>query len=156
MGLEKINETKKELGLTTEELSNRSGVSLGTLNKILSGVTKDPKLETIRSIAYALGLTLDDLEDNSETLTVTKLTKLEIAILSSFNKLNDIGQHEANKRVEELTYIDKYRKYKDDEFALCVAEVDYEYLIPNAANEIEGASEEDKKHDDDIMDDNNF
>ena len=46
MGLERINEYKKKMGLTTEDLSRLSGVPIGTLNKILSGATKDPKLET--------------------------------------------------------------------------------------------------------------
>lgn len=63
MGLEKINEYKKKLGMTTEELSNLSGVPVGTLNKILSGATKDPKLETLKAIARVLGLTLNDFDD---------------------------------------------------------------------------------------------
>ncbi len=63
MGLEKINERKKELGLTTEELSNRSQIPPGTLNKILNGTTKDPKLETLKAIAKVLGLTLNDFDD---------------------------------------------------------------------------------------------
>lgn len=63
MGLEKIAEYKKKLGLTTEELSVRSGVPVGTLNKILSGATRDPKLETLKSIARVLGLTLNDFDD---------------------------------------------------------------------------------------------
>lgn len=63
MGLEKISEYKKKLGLTTEELSSKSGVPLGTLNKILSGATKDPKLETLKAIARVLGLSLDDFDD---------------------------------------------------------------------------------------------
>lgn len=63
MGLEKIAEYKKKLGMTTEELSQRSGVPAGTLNKILSGATKDPKLETLKAIARVLGLTLDDFDD---------------------------------------------------------------------------------------------
>ena len=67
MGLEKINEYKKKLGLTTEELSKRSGVPVGTLNKILSGATKDPKLETLKAIARVLGLTLNDFDDQPET-----------------------------------------------------------------------------------------
>lgn len=65
MGLEKISEYKKKLGLTTAELAERSGVPLGTLNKILSGATKDPKLETLKAIARVLGLTLDDFDDNN-------------------------------------------------------------------------------------------
>lgn len=63
MGLEKISEYKKKLGLTTEELSIKSGIPLGTLNKILSGATKDPKLETLKAIARVLGLSLDDFDD---------------------------------------------------------------------------------------------
>lgn len=63
MGLEKIEEYKKKLGMTTAELSEKSGVPKGTLDKILSGVTRDPKLETLKAIARVLGLTLDDFDD---------------------------------------------------------------------------------------------
>ena len=63
MGLEKSTEYKKKLGMTSEELSKRSGVPLGTLNKILSGDTKDPKLGTLKAISRVLGCTLDDFDD---------------------------------------------------------------------------------------------
>ena len=63
MGLDKIAIYKKKLNMTTEELSERSGVPVGTLNKILSGATKDPKLETLKAIAKVLGLTLNDFDD---------------------------------------------------------------------------------------------
>lgn len=65
MGLEKISEYKKKLGMTTEELSEKSGVPVGTLNKILSGATKDPKLETLKAIAKVLGLSLNDFDDST-------------------------------------------------------------------------------------------
>ena len=68
MGLEKISEYKKKLGMTTEELSEKSGVPLGTLNKILSGATKDPKLETLKAIAHVLGLSLDDFDDKKKVI----------------------------------------------------------------------------------------
>lgn len=70
MGLEKIEEYKKRKNLTTEELSERSGVPVGTLNKILSGATKDPKLKTLKSIARVLGLTLNDFDDEVEVNTI--------------------------------------------------------------------------------------
>ena len=63
MGLEIIAQKKKALGMTNEELSNRSGVPKGTVDKILSGITKDPKLETLKALAKVLGLTLDDFDD---------------------------------------------------------------------------------------------
>ena len=68
MGLEKISEYKKKLGMTTEELSEKSGVPLGTLNKILSGATKDPKLETLKAKAHVLGLSLDDFDDKKKVI----------------------------------------------------------------------------------------
>lgn len=67
MGLEKIAEYKRKIGMTTEALSQESGVPIGTLNKILSGATKDPKLETVKAIAHVLGLTLDDFDDEQPT-----------------------------------------------------------------------------------------
>jgi toxin-antitoxin system, antitoxin component, xre family len=70
MGLEKINEYKKKLGITTDELSRLSGVPVGTLNKILSGATKDPKLETLKAIARVLGLTLNDFDDTPHASTI--------------------------------------------------------------------------------------
>lgn len=87
MGLEKIAEYKKKLNLTTEELSERSGIPVGTLNKILSGATKDPKLETLKAIAKVLGLTLNDFDDaplitiaahkDGENFTPEELEKIE-------------------------------------------------------------------------------
>ncbi len=70
MGLDKIAIYKKKLNLTTEELSAKSGVPVGTLNKILSGATKDPKLETLKAIARVLGLTLNDFDDESAPTTI--------------------------------------------------------------------------------------
>lgn len=41
----------------------RANVPKGTLNKIIGGITKAPTLETMRSIAYALGKKLADFDD---------------------------------------------------------------------------------------------
>lgn len=59
-----INLLKKERGLTNSQLSELSGVPLGTLDKITSGKTTDPKLDTVRALAKALGCTLDDFDDS--------------------------------------------------------------------------------------------
>jgi transcriptional regulator with XRE-family HTH domain len=63
MWYDKLKKMKEESGLTTDEICLRSGVPLGTLNKIFANQTKNPKLETIKSIVHALGFTLDDLND---------------------------------------------------------------------------------------------
>lgn len=94
MGLDKISEYKKKLNLTTEELSEKSGVPVGTLNKILSGATKDPKLETLKAIAKVLGLTLNDFDDeNSGIHTIAahkegeNFTPDELAKIEEYKKL---------------------------------------------------------------------
>ena len=50
-------------GVGNKELSDRSGVPLRTINNIISGVTNNPTLETMRAIAKALNCTLDDFAD---------------------------------------------------------------------------------------------
>lgn len=96
MGLDKINEYKKLLGITTEELSRRSGVPIGTLNKILSGATKDPKLETLKAIARVLGLTLNDFDDeasgNVKTPPNTLAAHFEGEVFTA-EELDDIARY---------------------------------------------------------------
>lgn len=72
MGLEVINELRKLKGLTSEQLSNQSGVPIGTLNKILSGVTKDPKLETLKALAKVLDCSLNDFDDSNNNTCNSK------------------------------------------------------------------------------------
>lgn len=68
VGLDIINVLRKQKGLTVEELSIKSGVPIGTLNKIISGTTKDPKLDTLRALASALNCSLDDFNDTKREL----------------------------------------------------------------------------------------
>ena len=63
-------------------------------------------------------------------------------IMQYYEQLNDIGKHEATKRVMELTEVPRYMKE------------DINYV--NAAHPIDNTSEEDKQFDEDIMDDENF
>ena len=51
---EKLNERKKELGMTTEQLSQLSGVPVGTINKILSGETRSPRYATWQALERVL------------------------------------------------------------------------------------------------------
>lgn len=61
MWLDTLIELKKTSKMTLKQISDKSGVPVGTLNKLFAGQTKDPKLETIRAVVYSLGYTLDDL-----------------------------------------------------------------------------------------------
>ena len=59
--LEHIKQIKKDHGFTNETLAECSGISVGTLNKLLSGATADPKLSTLKALADAFHCTIDEL-----------------------------------------------------------------------------------------------
>ena len=56
-----IKKYRNELGVSQDKLSKLADVTLHTLTKIESGVTTDPRIETVKKIAGALGVSLDDL-----------------------------------------------------------------------------------------------
>lgn len=49
-----LRRKKEELGLTTERLSQLSGVPAGTINKILNGETKSPRYDTLKALESIL------------------------------------------------------------------------------------------------------
>lgn len=59
-----LTRRREDLGYTIDDLVAKSGVPKGTVAKIMSGITPNPQFETLRSIAYALGLALEDLDDS--------------------------------------------------------------------------------------------
>lgn len=180
MGLEKINLFRREKGLSVEELSKLSGVPLGTLSKITAGITKNPNLETVKAIVSALGLTLDDLEDpplNSKLKIMNDSFDYFIErqmLLLGYEVISDsedgylclIGK-EGTFEISEIQLNDlrgsikSYLKFKIQELIENSHQIEQKsipkpHLLPNAAHEIKGSSKEDRKHDEDIMDDENF
>lgn len=61
MWLDTLNHMKKNSGLTLKQIADKSGVPIGTVNKLFAGQTADPKLDTMRAIVHCLGYSLDDL-----------------------------------------------------------------------------------------------
>ena len=54
MDLEVLKTQKKRLKLTNAEVARLSGVSLGTINKVFSGATKAPQIDTMQAILKVL------------------------------------------------------------------------------------------------------
>lgn len=50
MSIEELKRKKQELGYSCEQISELSGVPLGTVQKIFSGITKSPRYDTIRQL----------------------------------------------------------------------------------------------------------
>ena len=56
-----IRKYRKKLGISQDVLSKRANLAFHTIAKIEAGSTPDPRIETVKKIADALGVTLDDL-----------------------------------------------------------------------------------------------
>jgi len=56
-----IKKYREKKGISQDKLSKLAGVTLHTITKIESGVTSDPRIETVKKIADALGVSVDDL-----------------------------------------------------------------------------------------------
>ena len=54
LSLDEMRALKKQHGLTNEMIAERSGVPLGTVQKVLSGITRVPRRETRRAIEQVL------------------------------------------------------------------------------------------------------
>ena len=55
MTITEMNERKRELGYTDARISELSGVPLSTVRKVLGGITKAPRYDTIKALEKVLG-----------------------------------------------------------------------------------------------------
>jgi len=56
-----IKKYREKKGISQDKLSKLAGITLHTITKIESGATPDPRIETVKKIADALGVSIDDL-----------------------------------------------------------------------------------------------
>lgn len=71
--VEKLNTAKKQKGITLKQLADKSGLSLGTVNKIMSGALLDIKTDKLNKLAGALDISTEYLLGNApETLEPQK------------------------------------------------------------------------------------
>lgn len=60
---ERLKALIEKQNIKNKALAEKSGIPLRTINNILSGVTENPTLDTMRALAKALECTLDDFDD---------------------------------------------------------------------------------------------
>ena len=56
-----IKKYREKKGISQDRLSKLAGITLHTITKIESGATPDPRIKTVKKIADALGVSVDDL-----------------------------------------------------------------------------------------------
>lgn len=77
--------------MSMREISVKSGIPEPTLEKIFSGATKSPGVNTIQSLVHALGYTLDDIDSgpNKKSPSTAEAAPGE-DVSNMFDKLNDL------------------------------------------------------------------
>ena len=91
--IDRIKKIKSEQRITNDRLSEMTGIPLGTLSKLLAGISDSPKLANVVAIANALGTSLDYLvsgvEQNHHNYT---LDADEIALIEDYRSLDRYGR----------------------------------------------------------------
>ena len=91
--LERIKKLKSHRKITNDKLSEMTGIPLGTLSKLLAGISDSPKLSNIVAISRALDCSLDWLitgvPENTNNYT---LEPAEITLVETYRELDSYGQ----------------------------------------------------------------
>ena len=156
---QKIYNLRIQKGLTLEELGNMVGVGKSTVRKWENGMIANMKRDNILKVSEVLDTTPAYLMGWKEDPPKEGSPK----IMQYYNQLNNIGKHEAEKRVEELTHLSKYTKEgENNNNTVKLSEKlnpTKDYLLPNAAHADESLSEITEEMilaEEDIMDDENY
>lgn len=88
MNYEIINERKKQLGITNSQLSEITGISVSTLDKITAGKKNNPTLDTMQAIADAIGCSIDDFRDIPSNPLSAKATE----IAHAYDSMSEYGK----------------------------------------------------------------
>jgi phage repressor protein C with HTH and peptisase S24 domain len=87
--IDRIKQIKSEKKITNDQLSDMTGIPLGTLSKILAGISDSPKLSNIVAICASLECSLDyiltGIPENTNNYT---LDEREIALVENYRKLD--------------------------------------------------------------------
>lgn len=86
MELQPIRLALKEKKMTYEELSKKSNIPLGTIKRIMSGITPDPRESTVYAIKKALELI------PKEKNQPTPLPQDELHLLEVYRKLDTVNK----------------------------------------------------------------
>lgn len=155
-----IKNLREEKDMSQTRLAELTGyTNRSSITKIEKGEVDLP-LSKVEQFAKVFGREPGELvgwEDEEPTKESSS------KIMQYYEQLNDIGKHEAEKRVEELTHFPKYTKESEDRNNIVEFSEELiptkDYLLPNAAHADESLTEiteEMIQEENDIMDDENF
>lgn len=108
--IDNINTIKKEKGITTKMIAERSDQALETIQRILDGTTENPRLDTMKRIADALEVELWELFFTGDKSFVSMRNEL----ISLRTERDTLVAENAIQKDKIDTLKDKVESLKDD------------------------------------------
>lgn len=81
MDIQEIKKYMRDNNITYEELSKKSNLSISTIKKVLAGISRYPRIDTMQAIERALGI------DNDKNPPDRELSEGEAELLELFNRV---------------------------------------------------------------------
>ena len=157
--MNRIQSRRLELKLSYQDLASKTNMSKSTLQRYETGSIKNMPVDKLGIISNALDVSPLWLLGFDENENNNKLSNEEQQHIENLRKLNDIGKDKVITYTKDLIEMPKYQK-DNNVTALPKREKQIweepgkEFLMPKASHDKEGEfTEEDYKHDDDLMND---
>ena len=111
--LENLRALKAKSNMSMREIATKSGIPEPTLEKIFSGATKSPGVNTIQSLVHSLGYTLDDIDSgprDKKSPSAAEAAPGEDRMIALYRELNHEGQEKLIDYADDLVASGKYIK----------------------------------------------
>lgn len=106
---EKLNSQKAKKNLTNYKISKMTQIPISNIEKIFSGVNKNPTLETIQKIAFALECSIDDFIDYEfepvSPVYIDKQTKLIAAEIYKNKNLKELFSYAKELNEDDINFL---------------------------------------------------
>ena len=109
-----IKRAKDLSGFTVQEISDNSGVSTSTINRLLAGSTENPNFDNICAVLSACGYPIENIfnvPDNMNEQSILNLfDKRRDSIAAPYIKLVDQKDHEIALKNKEIAHLASDKK----------------------------------------------
>lgn len=125
MWLKNLKELKKRTGMSTKQIADKSNLPERTVNRIFSGDTDNPYIETLHRIVDALGYTLNDIFADTAAIVATEDVieiKENVDVVEAERDLTLVENEMLKKKIDALTteveLLKREIQHKDELLAL--------------------------------------
>lgn len=125
MWLDNLKELKKTKGMSVKQIAEKTNLPERTVNRIFSGDTDNPYVDTLHRIVTALGGSLDDILANTKVVVATESlveVKETANVIEAERDLilaeNEILKAKNAAQATEIELLTKELKHKDELLAL--------------------------------------